>query len=277
MVIVLWEKRVRFFSSGTREVITMGIKRITCIIIAIAMVFSVAACVGDTGGGGGSGGSGSGGSGGSGSSEASPPVGGGNGGDGGDSDNSSAESSPPDSGGSGGTALTGSAVDILAKLVDDLLAAGVEMPMALPPTEVTSDVSQYSIGLSEDDFVRLVDSAAYSLAAIGTFAHQISLIQGKDAGAAAEIKRLVSSAGGFDAQKWICVWPELVVAVDSGEYVLLAAARQHVVEAAVDMFRETGGTTGDIITFWEHDGGDEPPGGGMELLPLLPDDGDDDE
>jgi hypothetical protein len=99
-------------------------------------------------------------------------------------------------------------VEILNTLVDDLTTAGVHMPMALPPTEVTPDLSQNAIGLSEADFGRLVTSAYYSLAAIGTFAHQIIMIQANDDAAARDVKNLVSSFGGYDPQKWICVWPE---------------------------------------------------------------------
>jgi len=158
--------------------------------------------------------------------------------------------------GDGGSALTGSASDVLGALVAELLAAGVDMPMAFPgpPPEVSAELSHNTIGLTEDDFLRLVTSASYSQAAIGTFAHQISMIQANDAGAASEVKKLVSGDNGFDPQKWICVWPERVSAVDAGQYVLIVASHISVVEAAIDTFRNTAGSTGDVVTFWEFTG-----------------------
>ena len=169
-------------------------------------------------------------------------------------------------GGSGsGSNLSGSALDILSKLDEELKKTGIEMPMTLPPLEVTADMSQNDIGLSSSDFNRLVESAASSLAAIGTFAHQIAVIQAKDVSAAAEVKKLISGANGYDAQKWICVWPEKVIVVESAAYVLLAAAHADVVDAAVEAFKNEAGTIGTVVTFFEHEGGADggiaPPGG----------------
>ena len=168
--------------------------------------------------------------------------------------------------GSGNTNLTGSAVDILGKLDESLKQTGIQMPMTLPPMEVQSDMAHNDVGLSSADFDRLVTSAASSLAAIGTFAHQIVLIQANDAAAASQIKNLISGAGGYDAQKWICVWPEKAVVVESGAYILLAAAHADVVDAAVEAFKNEAGSIGTVVTFYEHDGSaDVPPAGGAPI------------
>jgi len=296
-------------------VINMKTKKIICIVVAMAMLCLVAACVSETnsggsGGGssssgsegsGGSGGSNSGGSGNSGSggnnsSDGSNSGGSGNSGSGGsdggsgsggdtqvqfpgdgedgeDGDNGDGEDGEDggdsgtgggggDSGNSGGgssggdSSLSGTASEVLGALVEDLKNSGVDMPMTFPgpPPEVSPELAHNYIGLSEDDFTRLVVSAAFSEAAIGTFAHLISIIQAKDAAAAGEVKRLISGSDGFDPQKWICVWPEMAAAVDSGSYVLLVAARIVVVEAAIDIFGDTGGSLGEVVTFWEFAG-----------------------
>ena len=167
--------------------------------------------------------------------------------------------------GSSNSNLSGSALDILSKLDEDLKQTGLDMPMTLPPMEVSADMSQNDVGLSTADFNRLVSSAASSLAAIGTFAHQIVVIQANDASSAAEVKNLISGSNGYDSQKWICVWPEKVIVVESGAYVLLAAARVDVVDAAIEAFKNEAGTIGSVVTFFEHEGGAEggidPPGG----------------
>jgi len=170
--------------------------------------------------------------------------------------------------GGGSTNLSGSALEVLSKLDEDLKQTGIEMPMTLPPTEVVSDMAQNDIGLSSADFDRLITSAASSLAAIGTFAHQIAIIQANDAGAATQVKNLISGSGGYDAQKWICVWPDKVIVVESGEYVLLAAAKADVVDAAVEAFRSEAGSIGSVVTFFEHDGSLDAPVGGGEPITL---------
>ena len=249
-----------------RQAVIMKLKKVFCIFIAIAMVLMVVACGGEgsNNSGGSNNNSGDSGTSGDGQDSGGDNTSGGDtsGGDtsGGDSSGSggdSVNSGNSGSGSSGGnSALSGSASEVLAQLVEDLQNAGVDMPMTFPgpPPEVGPELAHNYIGLSEDDFLRLAISAAYSEAAIGTFAHQINIIQAKDASAAAEVKKLISGNDGFDPQKWICVWPERVSAVDSGSYVLLVAARIFVVEAAIDIFRDTSGSIGEVITFWEFTG-----------------------
>jgi len=250
----------------------MNIKRILCILIAVVMVSFSVACGGEAVGGGNSGGGSNAGntggsetgredgsaSGGSGGSNAGNAGGGSSSGGGGDTGNTGGGG-----GAAGGGSLTGSPIEILGGLVDDISSAGVDMPISLPPTEVALDLSHNTIGLTEAEFERLVVSAAFNVAAIGTFAHQIIVIQANDARAAGEVKGLVSAPGGYDPQKWICVWPERAIVVESGEYVLLAASRAEVVEAAIDAFRDEAGTIGTVVTFFEHEGGDDGGGGGF--------------
>jgi len=239
----------------------MRITRFVCFLVALTMVGMVAACGGATttappadGGGATDGGDGQG-----------PPADVGTGGGGG-------QEPPADAGTNGGgqeppaggdtSNLSGTPEEILAVMVDQLRADGVEMPIALPPTAITADISQNKMGLSEDAFNRLTVSAADSLAAIGTFAHQIVLIEAADAKSAAEVKKLVTSDGGYDPHKWICVWPEKAAAVDSGDYVLIVASYADVVDAVLDYFKTTAGTTGSVVTFYEFTG-EQPDGGGL--------------
>ena len=179
--------------------------------------------------------------------------------DSGNADNSTSPSPPdtspdtnpePDGNGSPAPGIAGTPEDILAEFVDELRDAGAEMPMSMPPSAVSAEESQNAIGLSEADFELYVSAAAQSIAAIGTFAHQIVLYQAVDANAAGQIKRLVSESGGYNPQKWICVFPETVVVVDSGSYVLLVASYREVAEIALEVFEAKAGSTGEAITFW---------------------------
>jgi len=169
-----------------------------------------------------------------------------------------------------GSKLSGTPVEILSALVQTLKADGVEMPMSLEPMDVTSDLAHNTLGLTTDEFDRLVVSAANSLAAIGTFAHQIVLIEANDVRAAGEVKRIISSNGGYDPQKWVCVWPERCVVVDSGDYVLLVASYNEVVDAAIAIFKDMAGTVGTVVTFWEFTGEQSNVEGGLGGAALLP-------
>jgi len=174
-------------------------------------------------------------------------------------------------GGASQTNLTGTAEEVLQQILDGIVEKGIVTPMALPPLTPSPESSQNDIGLSDADFNRLVETASSSVAAIGTFAHQIVIIQAKSAAMAVEVKTLISGAGGYDAQKWVCVFPDVGVAVDSGSYVLLAASTNEIVDAAVNVFEAAAGTTGTVVTFWDFANENIDPnvdfgGGGMDLI-----------
>ena len=162
--------------------------------------------------------------------------------------------SPSSPSGGGDSGLSGEPGEILKKLLDDLVAAGAQMPMAMPPMEVPAAESQYTIGLSEADFNKYVVAAAQSKAAIGSQAHEILLIQGADAKAAEQIKKLVSGNGGYDANKWICVHPEVAIVIDAGSYVLLVASSRETADLAVEVLKAAAGSIGSVDTFWNHAG-----------------------
>ncbi|MDR0468984.1 MAG: DUF4358 domain-containing protein, partial [Peptococcaceae bacterium] len=131
--------------------------------------------------------------------------------------------------------------------------------------EVTADTSQNTIGLSTADFNQYVSSATVSTAAISTFAHQVSLILAKDAASAAEIKKRIAGDGGFDSQKWICVWPEESCVIDSGSYVLLVVSRADVAEAVVAAFTAAAGNVGERVVFFTSEAGAGGGGGGLAI------------
>ena len=266
----------------------MKITRIISVIMAAIMICCLmTACGPDNSGSAGSGdgnnSAASGGGGGSGSDSSSnvsdnneKPAGGGNtDGAGNNGDNGSNGDSNDNGGGEDGNngdsspgsqGLTGTPAEILSKLIEDLTAAGVEMPMSIPPMEVSPDMSQNTIGLSEGDFDKYVADSAYTMAAIGTFPHQIIIVQAVDERSAGEIKKLVTGDNGYDAKKWICVFPETAIAVESGVYVLILAAKAAVADAAVEAFKDAAGTIGDVDTFWEFAGeADTGGGGGLSL------------
>ena len=165
----------------------------------------------------------------------------------------SPEPSAPPSGGGSSSTLSGSASDVLGMINDALASAGVEMPMSSPPMDVPVDLSESLIGLSESDFGSLVKSASRSMAMIGTFAHEIVVVQAKDARSATQVKD-IAAGGGYDPKKWICVFPEKGIAVESGDYVLIVASYAEVADTAAKLFKEAGGGGGDVNVFWQFAG-----------------------
>ena len=166
-------------------------------------------------------------------------------------------------GGSGGgssssaSKLSGKPEAILDGILEAARSALPEespMPMSFT-AEVSGETSQNQLGLSAADFDKYVSSASVATALIATFAHEISIVEAKDAAAATEVKKLIAGDGGYDSRKWICVFPEESCVVESGKYVLLAVSRADVVAAVLDAFTEAAGSTGEPHTFFNFDGG----------------------
>ncbi|MCL2045079.1 MAG: hypothetical protein FWG88_01675 [Oscillospiraceae bacterium] len=147
------------------------------------------------------------------------------------------------------------AADMLAYIIDEIKAAEVWMPMSMPISSAPLSERHNAIGLSDADYEQYVITDAHSMAGITTQAHQIIVFQCVDAAAATQVKTLVSSSGGYDPEKWICVYPEKVVAIEAGVYVLLVASYVDVAELAVEIFCELLSDAGDAVVFWEHAAG----------------------
>ena len=159
--------------------------------------------------------------------------------------------------------LTGKAEGVLLQLKE---APGVELGMTMD-SEVTAEKAQYVLGLTEAQFEQYVDSAYEAAAAISTFAQSNVVVKCKDIAAAAEVKKLI--AAGYDSHKWICVFPEQSVVVESGSYVLLSVGPAGLTDALVEAFRSISGDnigTPDVFFTFADGGeieGDE--GGGLIL------------
>ena len=157
--------------------------------------------------------------------------------------------------------LTGTPEEILAQLKDK-----VALGMTLDE-EVTAERAEYVLGLTEAQFGEYVESAFEAMAAIATFAQSTVIVKCKDAAAAAQVKKLI--AAGFDSNKWICVFPEQSVVVESGSYVLLAVGVVITTDALVEAFKDiSGGNTGTPEVFFTFDGnvGNIEGNGGLALF-----------
>ena len=145
------------------------------------------------------------------------------------------------------TSLEGTPEEILNQVLE---AVELPMPMSFVNTDVNPEMSQNALGLSPGDFERLVEDVAISTAAIMTHAHEVAIIKAKDAAAAKEAKDIIAGDGGYDAGKWICVFPGEAGVVESGPYVLLVASEAEVADAIIDAFKEAAVTTGEVNIFF---------------------------
>jgi hypothetical protein len=116
-------------------------------------------------------------------------------------------------------------------------------------TTVDGTTASAMLGVAAEQFGSYATDASVATAAIGTFPHAVAIIKCKDAAAAGEVKKLV--AGGFDPEKWICVFPEQCFVVESGEYILLAATKNVSADALIAGFTElSGGSVGSVNVFY---------------------------
>jgi hypothetical protein len=170
---------------------------------------------------------------------------------------------------SGADTLTGSPEEILAQLKE---TTALELPMSLD-SEVTAENAQNALGLTEAQFGEHVNSAYESQAAISTFAQSTVLVKCKSVSAATEVKKLV--AGGFDSKKWVCVFPDQSLVVESGSYVLLAVGTAEETNALAEAFKTiSGGNTGSPDVFFafdrasdsDPDNGPDAGDGGLNLF-----------
>ncbi|MCL1848631.1 MAG: hypothetical protein FWF83_03025 [Clostridiales bacterium] len=163
--------------------------------------------------------------------------------------------------------LKGTPEEILGVILEEAAKALTdERPMpAVYTSEVSAETSQNQLGVSSADFTKHVSSASVATALISTFAHEISVIQAKDAASATALKKLIAGEGGYDSKKWICVFPEKSCIIESGAYVLLAVSRADTVDAVVSAFIDAAGAAGDPEVFFTHEGGEAEGGGGMGM------------
>ena len=165
--------------------------------------------------------------------------------------------------------LKGTPAEILPTVLEkatNALPEDNKLPMSFE-SDITRENCQ-GIGLKPEEFDKYVSKATASTGAIMTSAHEIVLLQAKNAASAAEVKKLI--AAGFDSWKWICVAPEKSCVIESGNYVLLAVGRTAAVDAVIAAFEEAAGTVGDVNVFFTGGGAGEGGAGegGAGGLPI---------
>ena len=145
--------------------------------------------------------------------------------------------------------LAGTPEEILAQLKEDpKVELGMTFDEAIKPDGGISNPKN-ALGLTDEQFAQYVEAAYEAKAAINTMAQSTSVIKCKSAADAAEVKKRI--AAGFDSNKWICVFPEQSVVVESGSYLLLAVGKVDATNAIVEAFKTlSGGNIGTPDVFF---------------------------
>jgi len=99
--------------------------------------------------------------------------------------------------------------------------------------EITGGSAMRVLGLTEEQFGELAESAYAEMPVIGTVAQRIAIVKCVDIAAAEQVKKLI--AEGFDADQW-APGPGQCVVVESGSYVLLAVGTADATDALVRAF-----------------------------------------
>lgn len=142
------------------------------------------------------------------------------------------------------TGLSGGTKDILAALFKK-----AALDFDTFDETVTAENCQSYLGLTPEQLAEYAEEASASPAAMNVSAHLMALVKCKDAAAAAEVKKLV--AEGFDAGRWVCVFPDQAFVVDAGAYVLLVATYDEIAAPVQDAFLEMAGAdAGEVDTFF---------------------------
>ena len=132
------------------------------------------------------------------------------------------------------TKLSGATNDILAAVFK---SSGLDFMTF--DEQVTEETSESFLGLTPEQMKENVDDAYVTTAAINVHAHLTALVKAKDAAAAQKVKELI--AENFDSGRWICVFPEQSLVIDSGAYVLLVSSSKEEGDALKNAFVELAG------------------------------------
>jgi hypothetical protein len=136
--------------------------------------------------------------------------------------------------------LSGSANEVLTKLKEDTEKTGENILPVSEGVAINAETAQNKLGLTESEYADYVSEAYGFTALINTNAFELTMVKCKDTGAAAQVKKLISA--GYDAKKWVCVYPEQSYVIDSGCYVLLYVGQENAGNVVEDKFKELAGS-----------------------------------
>lgn len=157
-----------------------------------------------------------------------------------------------------------STTKLMTKLMED---ANIQVRMGMQ-VEIPTEMSEAWLGLKSDKFESLVSESIMYESAISPANESFCIVKLNDASKADEVKQEMFD--NCNPRKWVCMSAERVVALNCGEFVMLAMASQDSCNALINTFKaEFGesnvGTVLDKTVSESIENVEDLPGGGMAL------------
>ena len=121
-------------------------------------------------------------------------------------------------------------------------AAGINeenLPIAVGTEVLTTDMCEYMVGLTADEFTANVAEGQVTMAMMSAQAHLVSFFKVKEGVNAEEFATLLSTK--FDPRRWVCVMPEKCFVIAAQDHVLLVASATSVADLYLNGFKTLAG------------------------------------
>lgn len=132
----------------------------------------------------------------------------------------------------------------LEEIVESINNSGKVETGMLGNMPIDAQSASYFIGLTEDEFNTYVEEAIANEPMMSSIAHSLCIVKLKDASKVEEVKQKIFD--NCNPRKWLCVSPEYILVVNSGEYVAFAMTTEANCKGIYEAFKDkmvTVGTT----------------------------------
>lgn len=133
----------------------------------------------------------------------------------------------------------------LEEIVEAINNSGKVETGMLGNMPIEAETASYYIGLTEDEFNTYVEEGIANEPMMSSIAHSLCIVKLKDATKVEEVKQKIFD--NCDPRKWLCVSPEYILVVDSGEYVAFAMTTESNCKGIYEAFKAKMGTVGTTL------------------------------
>ena len=133
----------------------------------------------------------------------------------------------------------------LEEIVEAINNSGKVETGMLGNMPIDAESASYFIGLTEDEFNTYVEEALANEPMMSSIAHSLCIVKLKDASKVEEVKQKIFD--NCNPRKWLCVSPEYILVVDSGDYVAFAMTTESNCKGILEAFKAKMGTVGTTL------------------------------
>lgn len=133
----------------------------------------------------------------------------------------------------------------LEEIIDAINNSGKVETGMLGNMPIDAETASYYIGLTEDEFNTYVEEAIANEPMMSSIAHSLCIVKLKDASKVEEVKQKIFD--NCNPMKWLCVQPEYILVVDSGEYIAFTMTTESNCKGIYEAFKDKMGTVGTTL------------------------------